>query len=92
VSTENYTLSSYSSDWGWPLVLPYTFNFSDIEKYYLFFEYVVDVDGTVSDGIVDYDNSNTTIPQNSLLSDLRNNNGIWENVILDTLYQSLSLI
>lgn len=92
VSTEDYPLSSYTSDWGWPLVLPSSFDFSEIEKYYLFFEYVDGADGTISDGVVDFDNTKTTVSNNSTLNDLRGVNGIWENIILDTLYQSLSFL
>ena len=90
--SSNYPLSAYNSDWGWPLVLPGDLNFSDIEKYYLFFEYVPGVDGTVSDGVIDYENPQTTISSTYTLNDLKSANGVWENILLDTLYQSLSLL
>ena len=48
-TTVSYFLSSYDENWGWPLVLPTPFDFSDIEKYYLFFEYVDGYDNTITD-------------------------------------------
>lgn len=91
VGSTSYKLSTYSSDWGWPLVLPTIFDFSDIEKYYLFFEYNDQYDGTILDGIIDFENPLTTISISSTNIDLNQNNGIFDNIILDTLYQSLSL-
>ena len=51
-----YPLSAYSSDWGWPLVLPLVFDFKDIDKYYIFFEYNPQYDNTVIGGIIDFTN------------------------------------
>jgi len=87
----SFPLSTYSSDWGWPLVLPSTFNFEDIGKYYLFFDYDDTIDGTVVGGIIDFVNSKTTINISTELSALNITEGIYDNMILDTLYQSLSL-
>lgn len=87
-----YPLSSYESDWGWPLVLPTPFDFIDIDKYYTFFEYIPQYDSTILDGVIDFDNPQTTIPINSTYTMLTSSYGIYEHIILDTLYQSLSLI
>jgi hypothetical protein len=86
-----YPLTDYSIDWGWPLVLPDNFNFSDIEKYYLFFEYVPGYDNTVIGGVVDFDNTKTTISRGLNNSELFGADAVFENMFLDTLYQSLSL-
>ena len=86
-----YPLSDYSADWGWPLVLPDNFNFSDIEKYYLFFEYVPGYDNTVIGSVVDFDNTKTTISRGLNNSELFGADAVFENMFLDTLYQSLSL-
>tara|TARA_R110002074_G_scaffold32309_12_gene90374 strand:+ start:20787 stop:22904 length:2118 start_codon:yes stop_codon:yes gene_type:complete len=86
-----FPLSSYTSDWGWPLVLPSTFNFIDIKKYYLFFDYDDQIDGSIMGGIIDFDNSKTTVSKTTNLSALDIVDGIYDNMILDTLYQSLSL-
>jgi hypothetical protein len=66
-----YTLSSYNQNWGWPLVLPDTFQFGDIEKYYLFFEYVDTFDNTLYD--------NTIIKDNTLYDMLSGENIIRDN-------------
>lgn len=66
-----YALSSYNQNWGWPLVLPDTFQFGDIEKYYLFFEYVDTFDNTLYD--------NTIIKDNTLYDMLSTENIIRDN-------------
>ena len=92
VANPIYRLSAYSSDWGWPLVLPSEFDFADIEKYYLFFEYNEEYDHTSIGGIVDFNNPKTRISLSATNSQLFGNNGVFENIFLDTMYQSLSLI
>lgn len=78
---DQYPLIDYSSDWGWPLVLPSTFQYTDFSKYYTFFEYVSAYDGTV----MDY-----TIIPDSTLPDSKD--FIFNNVLIDTLTQSLSIV
>ena len=87
-----YMLSSYTSDWGWGLVLPAPFSPSDFEKYYLFFKYTPTIDGTVVGNIIDFDNSKTTIDRLSTNSGyLFGNTGVFNTMFLETLYDSLSL-
>lgn len=69
-TTNVYPLSSYDQNWGWPLVLPDTFQFQDIEKYYLFFNFIDKFDNTLYD--------NTIILDNTLYDMLST-----ENIILD---------
>jgi hypothetical protein len=83
VYTTNYPLSAYSSDWGWPLVLPAVFDFADIEKYYLFFDYVEQYDNTVLDGVLDFDNDRTTVALSAVNVD------IFKHMSMDVLYQTL---
>jgi hypothetical protein len=92
LGSHTYPLSTYSSDWGWALVLPTTFNFSDIEKYYLFFDYVDVYDNTPVGGIIDFNNTKTTILSSSTSASLFNRYGVFDHILLDTLYQSLSMI
>lgn len=66
-----FPLSSYNQNWGWPLVLPDTFQFEDIEKYYLFFEFIDKFDNTL------YDN---TVIKNNTLYDMLST----ENIIRDS--------
>lgn len=87
-----YPLAAYSDTWGWPLVLPTPFNFVDIEKYYLFFEFVDTFDGTLLDGVIDFNNPQTTIPESVTTMELNDFNGIKEHMFLNTLYKRLSII
>ena len=81
-----YPLSAYSPDWGWPLVLPNIIDFSDIEKYYLFFEYVEKYDNTILGAIIDFKNPKTT----ATIDDIHNNT--FKHMSMDVLYQSLNLM
>jgi hypothetical protein len=91
-SGQTYNLSQYTSDWGWPLVLPSSFSPQDFEKYYVFFEYVDGYDGTVTDNIINFENSKTTILGPTVdNSYLFASDGVFNNMFLDSLYQSLSI-
>lgn len=92
IGYDNYPLSAYNSTWGWPLVLPDIFDPTDFEKYYLFFTYIDQYDNTPIGGIIDFKNEKTNIPKNSSYNDLIGENGIFQNMFLDSLYQSLSLV
>lgn len=60
-NSHTFMLSGYSADWGWPLVLPSTFNYSDLNKYYLFFEYEPGYENTLIGNSIVFD---TTIYNN----------------------------
>jgi hypothetical protein len=92
IGYNNYPLSAYDSTWGWPLVLPTQFNPIDFEKYYIFFSYNSQYDNTPIGGIIDFENTKTTISRDSSYNDLIGENGIFQTMFLDNLYQSLSLI
>jgi hypothetical protein len=77
-----YPLSTYADTWGWPLVLPNPFSFSDIEKYYTFYEYVSGYENTVYGSSIDFDNTLTTIPLTATSSELFEG-GIFENMLVD---------
>ncbi len=90
-SGAQYNLSQYSTDWGWPLVLPTQFNYNDFEKYYFFFEYIDQFDGRNTNYTVDSSNVLTTVLSTATNEDLFKRNGIFENMISSVLYDSLSL-
>jgi hypothetical protein len=50
-----YMLSGYNANWGWPLVLPDIYQYSDLKKYYLFFEYRAGYENTLVDNTIVYD-------------------------------------
>lgn len=83
-------LTAYSSNWGWPLVLPNNFNTSDFDKYYTFFEYTSAFDNTITDNVIDFENPSTTITKQEATKDeLRRDGGIFDYLIHNTLYKSL---
>lgn len=86
-----YMLSAYNANWGWPLVLPFDFTYSDFEKYYYFFKYVDVYDGTITNNTIDFDNTLTTVSQSATMYQTFSDNGIFVNMISDSLYSSLDL-
>jgi hypothetical protein len=89
LSLSTYKLSSYSPEWGWSLVLPSNFDFKDIDKYYLFFEFNPVYDNTVIGGIIDYTNSNTKLPAMSSSNSMKQ---VFNHMFIETLYDALSVI
>lgn len=92
VGSRIYSLSSYNSNFGWPMVLPSNFTFEDFGKYYLFFEYNNQIDGNVVGGLIDFENNKTSIKSNLSYKDLYDDSGIVDNLFSDSLYKSLNLI
>jgi PKD repeat protein len=88
-TTLQYKLSDYSSNWGWPLVLPQDTSLQSINTYYDFYEYNSQEAGDIVGGILNF--THTTVPFDTPNTQLIEQSGIYENIILDTLYQSLSL-
>lgn len=88
-TTSSYKLSNYSSNWGWPLVLPQDTSLQSINTYYDFYEFTPLAAGNVVGGILNF--THTTVPYDIDNTQLIEKSGIYENIILDTLYQSLSL-
>lgn len=84
-----YKLSDYNSTWGWPLLLPQGSTASDLTVYYNFYEFNNVFEDTITGGVLNFDL--TTVDYNTSREDLIKSEGIYENIILDTLYQSLSL-
>lgn len=80
-TTTTYKLSTYNSNWGWGLVLPDTFDFKDVDKYYLFFKFVDVYDNTIYDNTI-----------SNAYETLSNKNSSMGILLGDTLYQSLSLV
>jgi len=85
---DEYMLSSYNATWGWPLVE--STDGAPLSAYYNFFTFndlfANNVVGTVLNTDL------TTIDFDTSYNELTDRQGIYENLILDTLYSSLSLI
>jgi hypothetical protein len=92
VSSTYYKLSSYSDSWGWPLVLPQSFIYTDFDKYYTFFEYVSGYDSTLTDFTIDFGNPKTTLLSSSSWDDFFGDNKIYDNIMMSNLYMALSTV
>jgi len=77
--------------WGWALMLPDSYTMTDVNKFYDFYSLSAVYDNTYVGGLVDYDNGLTTLSHNTPLSSLIGDNNIFDIMIQDTLFSSLSL-
>lgn len=91
VATNMFKLSSYTGNWGWPLVLPTDFVYRDFPKYYYFFEYVDQFDNRNTNFTIDFANPMTRLLSSTSNNELFRRDGVFENMIANTLYDSLSL-
>lgn len=89
--TETYALSSYNDFWGWGLVLPENFNSIDFDKYYYFYEYVVQPRANILDAVINWNDSNTTILSSESYRTWTANNGTIQNLLTETLLTGLGL-
>jgi len=78
-----YLIKDYNSTWGWPLILPQNFTPTDIDTFYEFYTFVDVYDDKYIGGVLDMNLTNVTPSSNT--------DSVYNTIILDTLYQSLSL-
>ncbi len=100
-NTNTYMLSDFSTatgdtsggpNWGWPLVLPGTYTLSAVtNKYYDFHTLSAVYDDTVLDGLIDYTTGQTTVEYTTPLSSLEGDGNIFDILIRNSLFSSLSL-
>tara|TARA_R110001583_G_scaffold25623_2_gene92665 strand:+ start:939 stop:3122 length:2184 start_codon:yes stop_codon:yes gene_type:complete len=99
-NVNTYMLSDYSTYignasgatfWGWPLMLPGSFTITDVNKFYDFYSLSAAYDNTIIGGLVDYSNGLTTLSHNTPLSSLIGQDNIFDIMIRNTLFSSLSL-
>lgn len=93
ISANNtYNLIDYNNSWGWGLILPDNGYGSSIENYYLFYEYTPNINGTITDSVINFTDPNTTLSYTtSSYSDWSEQNGIISNIISKELYKGLDL-
>ena len=84
LSESYYYIIDYNTTWGWPLILPSNFTQSDIPLFYDFYEYNDVYANNYVGGILDMNLTNVAADSSSYTN-------IYNTIILDTLYQSLSL-
>ena len=101
-NSNTYMLSDYSnqstnaslsggSTWGWPLILPTTFDINTVNNFYEFYNFTSTTDDTILAGLVDYSNGLTTVSFNEPLSNLEGEDNIFDINIRNSLFSSLSL-
>jgi len=101
-NTNTYMLSDYSNqsnnaslsggdNWGWSLILPSSYNIETVNTFYEFYSLSAVYDDTVLSGLVDYSNGLTTVDFTSPLSSLEGEDNIFDIVIRNSLFSSLSL-
>jgi hypothetical protein len=63
-----------------------------LSKYYLFYKYVPNIDGTIENGIINFEDSNTTLSfNNSSYEAWSQESGIISNIVAQKLYSKLNL-
>jgi len=72
-----YKLSGYTDDWGWGLVLPDNFTYTEIEKFYDFYEYIPGFSAEIVE--------NTIIPMEDPDFDNRIRDILYQTLELNTL-------
>ena len=92
VTTQQYALSTYTADWGWPLVLPRQFSVQNFDKYYTFYSYTSAINATITGGVIDFDNTQTTLSYQTPLTALNESKGVAECILDNALYTGLELL
>lgn len=89
-----YNLFEYNETWGWGLVLPNDEYGSgvNISNYYLFYKYIPTIDGTIADGVINFNDVNSTLSYTtSSYQGWSQENGIISNILSHQIYKGLNL-
>ena len=89
-ASSQYMLSSYNNTWGWPLVISNDFTIESFNDYYDVFEYNDQYESNIIGNILNEEL--TTVDFDTEWHDLAGDDGVYENILLNTFYSSLSLI
>ena len=93
VSSNTYKLSAYTDSWGWELVLPSNGYGLNLSNYYLFYEYIPGIEGTISDSIINFDDPYTTLTYKmSSYDNWSSKDGIISNILTHQFYKGLNLL
>ena len=101
-NTNTYMLSDYSNQsfnastsggdsWGWGLILPNAYTIDTVNTFYEFYALSAVYDNSVLNGLIDYDNGLTTVNFTEPLSSLEGKDNIFDIIIQNSLFSSLSL-
>jgi hypothetical protein len=89
-----YNLSEYNDTWGWGLVLPSDGYGSgiNISNYYLFYKHIPNINGTITDGVINFNDINNTLAYtNSSYQAWAQEDGIISNILSHQIYKGLNL-
>ena len=90
--TTETTGTSSAAYWGGDLVLPTTYSLSTVtDKFYDFYTLSAVYDDTILNGLIDYTTGQTTVPYTTPLSSLEGDENIFDILIRNSLFSSLSL-
>ena len=100
--TKTYMLSDFNTSatpatsggpyWGWPLMLPASYDsITDVDRFYKFYSLSAAYDNSIKGGLIDYTNALTTLDYSTPLSSLVGDNNVFDVMIRNTLFSSLSL-
>lgn len=89
LSSNTYNISGYQPSWGWGLVLPQVYLPTDIVKYYSFFNYVSSFDGRQIEGVINWEDTNTVVPN---ISSANQWNEIVNGMFVQALAEGLEVI
>ena len=85
-----YALSGLNYYWGWNLSLPEPINTNFVPKYYSFYEYLTGFDNNQTEGVINWSDTQTTIPENIVSKEEWDS--IKENIINYALAKGLGII
>jgi hypothetical protein len=92
-SDTTYPLSAYSADWGWYLILNNSFQATDLDKFYTFFEFKTNTNPEIEESVINFDDGNTTLAHTtSSYPNWVATNGTMESVIAYTITRGLNLV
>lgn len=91
--TGAYNLSLINNSWGWGLILPPGVSGVEVAKYYDFYTYKDNVEGSLLQKFIDFDNPNNTLTiTNSSYNDFTKSGGIMDNVLMRNILTNLEVI
>ena len=91
-ANNTYKLSSYNDTWGWGLTLPQDGYGENLLVFYSFYKYKEGIDGTITDGVINFNDVNTTLKfGNSAYSSWSEKDGMISNIVSQKLYDKLDL-
>ena len=101
-NSNTYMLSDYSTSannaslsggdtWGWGLILPASYTIDTVNTYYDFYSLSAVYDDSILSGLIDYENGLTTVNFSEPLSSLEGEDNIFDIIIRNSLFSSLSL-